>query len=218
MDPDTTEHIPAEAASTYTKLAEVYGQAYYQSVARIVLERLAPGSRLLDVGTGPGFLPLSIASQSNTAEIHAFDYTEELVRNGRNHATRRGFTDRISFFVGDCYRIPVPDESYSFLTSTGVLHTLTDPDRALREWYRVLEPGGIAWVFDPAILELPEEPDVRFTEHEREVFEAYGVRSDDDEPPITMAEATEIAIRSPFDDVEVRRGRDDDVRLYLGVS
>ena len=215
LEPDAVEHIPAEAASTYTKLADRYGQEYYESVADDVANRLEPCDRLLDVGTGPGFLPLAVAERVDAAHLDAFDVTRELVAHGRAQAVQCGIHDRVSFFIADCYTIPVVAHSYSFLTCTGVLHALDRPAQALSEFYRVLEPGGEAWVFDPVIIDVPDSPVPELTEHEQEVFQAYGVRSDDDEPALPQTDAEPLVDASPFKTTEVRKGDQGDTRLFL---
>ena len=215
IDPDAVEHIPPEAVSTYTKLAAAYGQPYYRSVADDVTARLEPGDRLLDAGTGPGFLPIMIAERVNSARIYAFDFTPELVRYGYDEARRRGVDEIVSFFVADCYAIPSPARSYSHLLSTGVIHSLDDPVSVLDEFYRVLEPGGVAWVFDPVIMDVPDEPDIELTEHERDVFEAYGVATGDEERPLSMSRVEEIVTDSSFGEAVIEEGDRGDVRVFL---
>lgn len=214
IEPDEQEHIPGAAASTYAKIAEAYGQEYYRSVATEVCEHLEEGMRALDVGTGPGFLTIEIAARTADVRVDGFDFTRELILYARTAAVRRGVSDRVSFFVADAYRIPAHSGQYTFLLSTGVLHSLDDPVGALTEWYRVLEPGGSAWVFDPAILDLPETVDIDLTDHEREILETYGVRKD--EPtPISLEEAHRLVEASPFEEAVVDTGPDGDRRIYL---
>ena len=215
VDPDATEHIPPVAASTYAKLAASYGQPYYRSVAEDVAGLARPGDRVLDAGTGPGYLPVALAERTADVRIHAFDVTRELLECGREEAARRGVDRRVSFFAGDCYAVPVRDRRYALVTATGVLHALEEPARALAEFHRVLEPAGTAWISDPAILDAPENPDIELTAHEREVFRAYGVRSADEERPLPTAEARRLAAESPFDDATVEVGEPGDVRLRL---
>ena len=45
--------------------------------------------------------------------------------------------------VGDATSIPLPDSSQSWLIHSHVFEHLTDPLKALHEWYRVLRDGGI---------------------------------------------------------------------------
>ena len=215
IDPNEVEYIPAAAASTYAKLAAAYGQAYYEDVADVVSPQLAPGSWLLDVGTGPGLLPIAIATRTDDVRIDGLDVTIELLEYGRRRAREHGVEAQVSFLAADCYAIPTGDRRYDTLTCTGVLHSLEDPVRALTEFHRVLRPGGEAWVFDPAVLDVPDDPDVSFTDHERAVFETYGVRAAAEEPPISVDEAKRIVARTPYDVREVSTGADGDVRLHL---
>lgn len=219
IDPGAEEYIPPEAASTYTKLAAAYGEPYYRTVVERIAPDLRAAGRLLDAGTGPGIFPIVLAER--TAEraieirIDAFDFTRRLVAYGRWKAEREGVDDRISFFTGDCNAVPAIDRSYDAITCLGVLHSLEEPLRALEEFYRVLEPGGTAWVFDPTIFDLPEEPDIELSPHERAVFDAYGVRSADDERPLSVDRAEELLDASPFESGTVTEGDPGDVRLRL---
>jgi len=215
IDPNAVEQIPSDAASTYTKLAAAYGQTYYRSVANELAAQLQPGDRLLDAGTGPGFLPVMLAARVDGVQIHACDFTRELVAHGHAEAVRQGVDGLVSFFTADCYAIPAVDRSYSSLLCTGVLHSFDDPVTALEEFYRVLEPGGQAWVFDPAILDVPDEPDIELTEHERAVFQEYGVRSEAERPPVSREQAERIVAESPFAEARLEVGAQGDLRLYL---
>lgn len=215
MDPDDVEYIPPAAASTYRKLAAAYGGRYYRSVADIVGRELQAGDRLLDAGTGPGFLPMLLAERVTDVRIHAFDVTRALVAYGRDEAARRGIDDRVSFFTADCTQLPIRSKRYAWVTCTGVIHSLEHPGTALEEFYRVLEPGGTAWVSDPTILDPPEELDIELTDHEREVFQAYGVQSPSDPGAITMADAERLVADSPFADGTVGEGPRGDIRLRL---
>lgn len=215
VDPDAVEYIPAEAASTYTKLAAAYGQEYYEAVADELVRSLDTGESVVDAGTGPGFLPLELAERTDSLRIDGFDFTRTLLEFGHRRVKERGLLNRVSFYVADCYTIPVPDQSYTALTCTGVLHALEEPVAALTEFHRVLEPTGKAWVFDPAILQVPDDPDVELTPHEQSVLDAYEGKTRT--KGITVAEAERFARESPFERTRIVEGEMGDVRLYLGT-
>lgn len=213
-DPDTVEHIPPEAASTYAKLAATYGQDYYESVADELARQLTPGDRVLDVGTGPGFLPLALANRVDSVRIDAFDFTREFVQYGRKKAIEGGFRDEISFFVADCYNIPTASNSYTLLTCTGVLHSLDQPEDALTEFYRVIQRNGNAWVFDPAIIDVPDDPDIELTDHEQDILQLYQGRATKER--MSVVEAEQVIESTPFTAASIEEGEQDDLRLYLG--
>lgn len=214
FDPDAFEHIPATAASTYTKLAETYGQRYYDAVAAEAAgHATGAADRVLDAGTGPGILPVKLAQRTATVPIDAFDYTRRLVETGRDRIERHRLADRVSCLVADIYDLPFHDATYSFVTCTGVLHGLDEPAAALTELYRVLKPQGTVWAFDPAILTYDDPDAAELNSHEREILAAY--RASEGPSSFEPADAERMIAATPFDRCDITEGPDGDSRLYL---
>lgn len=165
-DAEDEEPIPAEAASAYETLAGVYGGEYYRSVAEDVAGAI-DGGRILDLGTGPGYLPPLLADRTGLP-VDAIDATPALVHAGRDRVGTQAAS--VEFLVGDAYDIPVTGETYSLVVSTGVLHALHHPVEALDEMYRVLGSGGEAWVRDPAVLEYDDEVESHLDPTERDYW------------------------------------------------
>lgn len=61
-------------------------------------------------------------------------------------------------YVGDIQAIPLPDQSFDTVFSAEVLEHVPDPDKALREIYRVLKPGGHFVMSIPHLMYLHNEP------------------------------------------------------------
>ncbi|MEM1108168.1 MAG: class I SAM-dependent methyltransferase [Planctomycetota bacterium] len=59
---------------------------------------------------------------------------------------------------GSATEIPVDDASFDVVLSTSNLEHVEEPAAALREWARVLEPGGAAVVSVPMFWHLHDEP------------------------------------------------------------
>jgi len=60
--------------------------------------------------------------------------------------------------VCDLTKIPVPDETYDLVLSTQVLEHVPEPVAVLREFHRVLKPGGQAWLSAPLFYAEHEKP------------------------------------------------------------
>ena len=143
------EAIPGWAAGIYERAARLAIDGYYAPLAEEIVAELGAG-RILDVGTGPGYLPIEIAKRAKSITVVGIDATDKMIQLARRRAKALGLADRLTFLVGNAYSLMFEDDSFDMVISTGVLHAWKEPVRALAECYRVLKPGGVAWVLDPA--------------------------------------------------------------------
>ncbi|MEJ6951410.1 class I SAM-dependent methyltransferase [Natronospora cellulosivora (SeqCode)] len=95
--------------------------------------------KTLDVGTGTGFLALIMADLGY--EVTAIDWSTTMLSQAEKKAEEKNF--EIEFIEGQTEGLPFPTDSFQMLTARHVLWTLTEPAKALTEWYRVLEKDGI---------------------------------------------------------------------------
>lgn len=143
------ERIPGPFASLYEKATMMVIKTYYVPIANEVVSTLRAG-KILDVGTGPGYLPIEIVKRSPDIRVDGIDLSRRLIEIARVNAAKEAVAERLHFEVGNASRLRFDDESYDMVISTGVLHTLKDPITVLRECNRVLKQGGMAWIYDPA--------------------------------------------------------------------
>jgi ubiquinone/menaquinone biosynthesis C-methylase UbiE len=115
-------------------------------VADVVAAGLGPSDRLLDAGTGPGRLPRAIAAVLPELAIDGIDLSPQMIEYaGRN-------AGRIAFTVGDVADLPYPDDTFALIVSSISQHHWADVDGAVRELYRVLQPGGQMWIYDSRFM------------------------------------------------------------------
>lgn len=128
----------------YTVRARVFGdRLVYRPVAREILDLgLAPGSRVLDVGTGPGLLPRLITAGRPDLQVDAVDLSPDMITQAR--AQVRG----VNFGVADVIELPFPDASFDLVVSTISQHQWADPVAGMREIRRVLAADGRALIYD----------------------------------------------------------------------
>ncbi len=119
----------------------------YRDIADEVTERILSG-KILDVGTGPGFLPILIAKKAPEIEISGIDLSEGMVKLARKNAMKVDLSERIKFFKANALSMPFENDYFDFVISTFSFHHWLKPVDCLEEIIRVLKKGGGAWIYD----------------------------------------------------------------------
>lgn len=101
-----------------------------------VLERLERGDSVLDVGCGGGFLANALAEMR--FKVTGVDVSEESLAVARRHDSTR----TVDYRFGDAYSLPFEDKSFDVVCAMDFLEHIEDPQRAIKEFSRVLRPGG----------------------------------------------------------------------------
>lgn len=122
-----------------------FRKAEYVSVQRTYwLEELASklnparSKKLLDIGCGSGFLSAILADMG--FEVYGVDLSEEMIAQAKEFAQNNSLN--INFAVMDAEMLTFADESFDYIVSRNVTWNLAEPEKAYKEWLRVLKPGG----------------------------------------------------------------------------
>jgi ubiquinone/menaquinone biosynthesis C-methylase UbiE len=118
---------------------------------RAFVERLvALGARgwTLDIGTGPGRLPLQVCDRVPGARILGVDLSESMLRLARARLAGSPQALRIEYRRADAKALPLPDARFDTVYSNTLLHHIPDPAPFLAEARRVLQPGGTLLIRD----------------------------------------------------------------------
>lgn len=143
------ERIPGLLASSYEKASRMVIDGYYSKVADEIVSHIRQGS-MLDLGTGPGYLPVEIVKRAPDIKITGVDLSRKLIQMARINAQKAGYESQLHFEVGNSARLRFDDADFDMVISTGMLHSLKNPVNVLLEINRVLKDGADAWIYDPA--------------------------------------------------------------------
>jgi ubiquinone/menaquinone biosynthesis C-methylase UbiE len=140
---------PVTPAGTTAVPGRLARPLYRRIAADVAGAALPDGAFVLDVGTGPGRLPLLIAQRCPSLLVEGIDLSEQMIARAlataRHVAIPRG---RVRYRVGDVRALPYPDASIDLVVSSLSLHHWSDVPAGLAEIQRVLRPGGRAWIYD----------------------------------------------------------------------
>ncbi len=103
-------------------------------------------AKLLDIATGTGDLALAIKKALPEVDVLGTDFCRPML----DVAVRRGLADVLE---ADAMNLPLAVDSYDAATVAFGLRNMADYEKALREFRRVLKPGGHLLVLD---FSMPE--------------------------------------------------------------
>lgn len=106
--------------------------------------RLAPGMQLLDVGAGDGLIGLRAAVRVGPGlRVQMTDISARLLRHAEQRAAELGVREQCTFLHCQGDRLEgIAAGTIDVVTTRAVLAYIADKQRALREFLRVLKPGG----------------------------------------------------------------------------
>jgi SAM-dependent methyltransferase len=140
----------------------------------LIQNGIKPGMRVLDVGSGSGFMTHFLAQQvGNQGHVHSIDLSPEQLARAKRYCDKQGDTN-ITFQQLSAYDLDTLQESFDMVYCRFVLHHLHSPRKAIALFYHCLRDGGLyvgeegiisaafsypptpAWVYNREIASLPE--------------------------------------------------------------
>ena len=146
----------SSVAGKYDLMNDLMSLGIHRLWKSAMLDWLAPkpDMTLVDVGGGTGDIAFRWRERGG-GEVTVVDYSNEMIKVGRDRAIDKGMLDGITWTVGNAEQSALPDNSVDAYASAFCLRNVARLDKALSEARRVLRPGGRFLCLEFSHLALP---------------------------------------------------------------
>ncbi len=137
-------------ASRYDIMNDLMSGGVHRLWKDAMMDWLAPraGQRLLDVAGGTGDIAFRFLRRAGRGHATVLDLTGAMLEEGRRRAEAARLADSLDWVVGDAMNLPFESGSFDVYTISFGIRNVTRPEKALKEAYRVLCPGGRLMVLE----------------------------------------------------------------------
>lgn len=106
------------------------------------------GTRLIEIGCGPGFYSCQLADRFLNISVTGVDRSENQLRWARERAGEMGLAN-CSFRQINALELSYADAEFDQVIASRLFTVLPEPERVIAEMYRVLKPGGRCFIAEP---------------------------------------------------------------------
>jgi arsenite methyltransferase len=150
-DPEILRNLPEAVSATYCGVGNPFS-----------LGTISQGETVLDVGCGAGIDAIFAAKMvGSTGAVSGIDLVTEMLARARENARLAGVSN-ITFIESSAEKLPFPDKGFDVVISNGVFNLVVDKQKALKEVFRVLKPGGRLMLADQVLVgKVPQNTESR---------------------------------------------------------
>lgn len=109
---------------------------------------LAPGCKVLDLGTGTGYVAFEIAKRYKLVQVIGLDIVEKTLEKNVEKAKEEHLSN-IKFMSYDGMNFPFDSNTFDIVVSRYALHHFPNIEKTFTEISRILKPGGQLLISDP---------------------------------------------------------------------
>ena len=228
----------ADEAASYDAMDHAQPNAAF--VDRLMALGIARCERALDLGTGPGDIPILLCAQSDKLPgagkshgvsgrgtplkavglaVFAVDLAQTMLDLAKPKVAAAGLSLRIELRQMDVKALDLPDASFDAVFSNTILHHIPEPLSMLQEAARVLKPGGLLLIRDLRRPDTQQELDRLVTLHAAECdAEQRRLFAESLRAALTPDELRDLAAQAGLDGAQVVVDTDRHMSLQRGVG
>ena len=138
--------VEDQILGVFSRVSTWTGPAAARRLQHIIGKKLKRDMRVLDIGTGPGTIPLNLKKRYPDIHFTGIDIATGMIREATSHAARTGLS--LSLCVGDGESLPFGSGTIDGIISLFAMHHMDHPERLLKEIDRVLKADGVLLIID----------------------------------------------------------------------
>lgn len=139
------KYLAREGAGEVWNWESPAGKLRWQRRVKMLTAHLKPSDTVLEIGCGTGYFTKEIVKTG--AIVTAIDISPELLNIAKQEITQ----PNVHFMLDNAYELSFGDSSFDSVVGSSVLHHL-EIEKAIREMYRVLKPGGSIFFTEPNMM------------------------------------------------------------------
>ena len=125
---------------------------------------------LLEIGPGNAIAAASLLEERPEISYTGIDHAPDMVAEGIAQLDR--FGDRASYLQGNAELLPFSEAHFDVLLSINTLFFVNQAEEAVREWVRVLKPGGLICI---GLRSKESMEDLGLHKHGFRLFEPHAI-------------------------------------------
>ncbi|WP_297423042.1 class I SAM-dependent methyltransferase [Clostridium sp.] len=173
---------------------------------------IASKSKILDLGTGNGYLAFPIAKINNESEVIGLDIAVKTLIQNREKAYNMRLKN-LNFVDYNGVKFPFENNVFDYVVTRYALHHFPNINKTFEEVSRVVKPGGVFFISDPT---PNENDDIRFIDTYMQMKDDGHVKFYTKGELIELAEKYNFKFVNSFDS-EIRFSSNR-TRKYLSVA
>ncbi len=134
----------------YALCREYLFRDHTQEIAQALFPAEPPimGTRLLELGCGPGFYACRLSEELPELHTTGIDLSENLIQRAESRARSRNLSN-CSFQHADAHSLPYPSGSIDAVVVSRLFLIIPDKEGVIREIFRVLKSSGRCFIAEP---------------------------------------------------------------------
>lgn len=144
----TEQQFKTDDADSYNAVVDyfdLYTERYtaHMPSPLLALAKVSDDALVLDIGTGTGIIALDVARRlGKQGKVVGIDLSDGMLATANTKAVQRNLCPKTQFLKMDAENLDFPDNYFDAALSLYALRHFPNPDKSVKEIFRVLKPGA----------------------------------------------------------------------------